>query len=62
MRISVKRLEAILRDSGVPYVAVDEARRAFFSDGQLRSFHFVVYAPVGDNWLVTCRPFAADMR
>jgi len=62
MRISAKRLEAILRDSSVPYVSVDEAKRALFAGVRLRSFHFVVYSEGPDNWLVTCRPFSADMR
>lgn len=62
MRISAKRLEAILRDSGVPYVSVDEAKKALFAGVRLRSFHFVVYSEGPDNWLVTCRPFSADMR
>ena len=62
MRISAKRLEAILRESGVPYISVDEAKKALFGGVRLASFDFVVYSPVGDNWLVTCRPFSADMR
>lgn len=45
--------EALLRAEGVPYVAVDEARRAVMADGRsLKSLDFLV-APRGDiTWLV----------
>ena len=35
--------EAYLRHRGIPYVAVDEAKRALFSNAKLKSFDFVVY-------------------
>jgi hypothetical protein len=35
--------EAYLRGKGIPYVAVDEAKRALFSNAKLKSFDFVVY-------------------
>ena len=44
--------EAFLRDRGVPYVAVDESRRALFSQSKLKSFDFVVYSRGGPNLLV----------
>jgi len=44
--------EDYLRRSGVPYVAVDEARRAAFRDARLKSFDFIVYCPTQANWLV----------
>ncbi len=52
--------EAYLRDRGVPYVPVDEAKRALFANAQLKSFDFVVYSKAGPNLLVdvkgrTCR-------
>lgn len=44
--------EAFLRDKGIPYVAVDEAKKALFSDAKLKSFDFVVYSRNGRNLLV----------
>src|SRR5689334_23174216 len=34
-------LELFLRERGVPYINVDEAKRALFAGAKLRSFHFV---------------------
>ena len=45
-------LEAYLRQQGIPYVAVDEAKRALFSNAKLKSFDFVVYSKNGPNLLV----------
>src|SRR2546430_15398723 len=44
--------EAFLRDRGVPYVAVDEAKKALFSNAKLKSFDFVVYSKNGPNLLI----------
>jgi hypothetical protein len=44
--------EAFLRERGIPYVAVDEAKRALFSQATLKSFDFVVYSKNGPNLLV----------
>lgn len=44
--------EAYLRERGVPYVAVDEAKKALFSNAALKSFDFVVYSKAGPNLLV----------
>lgn len=44
--------EAFLRDRGIPYVAVDEAKKALFADARLKSFDFVVYSKSGPNLLV----------
>jgi len=44
--------EAFLRQRGIPCVAVDEAKRAIFSDAKLKSFDFVVYSKSGQNLLV----------
>lgn len=44
--------EAFLRDRGIPYVAVDEAKKALFANAQLKSFDFVVYGKAGPNLLV----------
>ena len=44
--------EAFLRDHGIPYVAVDEAKKALFANAKLKSFDFVVYSKDGPNLLV----------
>lgn len=45
--------EAYLRAEGVPYVAVDEARRAVMADGRsLKSLDFIVASTRGFAWLV----------
>jgi hypothetical protein len=44
--------EAYLREHGIPYVAVDEARKALFSTAKLKSFDFVVYSKNGRNLLI----------
>ncbi len=44
--------EGYLRERGIPYVAVDEARKALFANASLKSFDFVVYGRNGPNLLV----------
>lgn len=44
--------EAWLRDRAIPYVAVDEAKKALFASSALKSFDFVVYSKAGPNLLV----------
>ncbi|HEV7298576.1 MAG TPA: HYExAFE family protein [Tepidisphaeraceae bacterium] len=44
--------EGYLRSRGVPYVAVDEAKKALFADAKLKSFDFVVYSKAGPNLLI----------
>jgi len=44
--------EDYLQARQVPYVAVDEAKRAAFRDARLKSFDFIVYSAGGPNWLV----------
>ena len=44
--------EAFLRQRGVPYVAVDEAKKALFSTAKLKSFDFAVYSKNGPNLLI----------
>ncbi len=44
--------EDYLRGHQIPYVAVDEAKRAAFRDAKLKSFDFIVYSERGTNWLV----------
>lgn len=44
--------EDYLRSRGVPYVAVDEAKKALFGRMRLKSFDFIVYHSDGPNLLV----------
>jgi hypothetical protein len=44
--------EGYLREHGIPYVAVDEAKKAMFANARLKSFDFVVYSKKGPNLLV----------
>jgi len=44
--------EAFLRHKGVPYIPVDEAKRALFATAKLKSFDFVVYSKNGPNLLI----------
>lgn len=44
--------EAYLRHRAVPYVAVDEARRALFAEVRLKSLDFIVYSRQERNLLV----------
>jgi hypothetical protein len=44
--------EGYLQHRRVPYVAVDEAKRAMFANARLKSFDFVVYSRTGPNLLV----------
>jgi hypothetical protein len=44
--------EHYLQARQVPYVAVDEAKRAAFRDAKLKTFDFIVYSAGGTNWLV----------
>ncbi len=56
--------EDYLRARQVPYVAVDEAKRAAFRDAKLKSFDFIVYSQSNTNWLVDVkgRRWAARKR
>jgi hypothetical protein len=44
--------EEYLRAKGLPYVAVDEAKKAVFGSASLKSFDFVVYSTQAANLLV----------
>lgn len=44
--------ENFLRTRAVPYVSVDEARRAAFRDAHLKSFDFIAYSSRTTNWLI----------
>ena len=56
------RIEAELKERGIPYVNVDEAKRALFNSGKLHAFHFVAYSPDGDNWLLMAGEAAEARR
>jgi hypothetical protein len=47
-------IERELRRRNIPYVSVDEAKKALFASSRLKTFHFCVYAPEGSNWLLLC--------
>jgi hypothetical protein len=53
-------VESWLRGSGIPYIAVDEAKKALFAGSKLRSFHFVAYCATGLNWLLCCGERTAE--
>jgi hypothetical protein len=44
--------EGFLREKRIPYVAVDEAKKALFANAKLKSFDFVVYPPDRPRLLV----------
>lgn len=44
--------EDFLRQQGVPFIRVDQARRTIFAGAKLKSFDFVIYPPTGSNLLV----------
>lgn len=56
--------EHFLQSGQIPYVAVDEAKRAAFRDAKLKSFDFIVYSASEDNWLVDVkgRRYAAGRK
>ena len=53
---SAERFGVMVRASGLPHVALDEAKRVVFRDAKLRAFDFIVYAETGPNWLVYVGP------
>lgn len=44
--------EDYLRSRGIPYVAVDEQRRAIFAGARVKSFDFLIYHCDQTKWLV----------
>ena len=44
--------EDYLRSQGVPYVPVDESRKAIFGGTKVKSFDFIVYPHSGPPWIV----------
>ena len=53
---NAERFGAMLQASGLPYIAVEEAKRAALRDAKLRAFDFMVYTETGANWLVYVGP------
>ena len=53
-RVSVyaDAFEYLLRSKSLPYVAVDEAKKALFAGAKLKSFDFIIYRAEGKNILV----------
>ena len=51
----VKAFEAVLRKRSMPYVVVNERKKAMFGDAKMENFDFIVYAESGPNWLVDLR-------
>jgi hypothetical protein len=44
--------EEYLRQRQIPYIAVDESKRALLGDASLKSLDFIVSTPLGNSWLV----------
>lgn len=44
--------EEYIRQLRIPYIAVEEAKRALFAEVRLKSLDFIVYSPQGRNLLV----------
>ena len=58
-----QKVEDWLKQEKLPYIRVDEAKRALFAGARLRSFHLVVYmAKTGPNWLVWAGPLNRECR
>jgi len=47
--------EEYLRHRQIPYVAVDEKKRALLGDASLKSLDFIVSTPLGTSWLVNVK-------
>ena len=58
-----RQVEDFLKQEQLPYIRVDEAKRALFAGARLRSFHLVVYmAKTGPNWLLWAGPLNRECR
>ena len=58
-----QKVEDWIKQEKLPYIRVDEAKRALFAGARLRSFHLVVYmAKTGPNWLVWAGPLNRECR
>jgi len=52
----VRRVEDLLRELSLPYVAVDEARKAIFAGGAGGRFDLLIYMEHGENLLAIVLP------
>ena len=58
-----QQVEGWFKQEKLPYIRIDEAKRALFAGARLRSFHFVVYmAKTGPNWLLWAGPLNRECR
>ncbi len=57
-----QRVELWLKREGIPYVNVDDAKKALFAGAKLHSFHFVAYREQGPNWLIWAGNITAETR
>ena len=55
-------VERFLRENRIPYVNVDEAKKALFAGAKLRTFHFVVYRSPEKNWLLHTAHMRKEIR
>ena len=55
-------VRALLTERFIPFVDVDEAKRALFQLAKLRSFHLVAYSKEGPNWLIFAAAVTAQSR
>ena len=55
-------VERYLREKHIPYINVDEAKKALFAGARLRSFHFVVYFSDRRNWLLYTSQLRQESR
>lgn len=56
------RVRALLTERFIPFVDVDEAKRALFQSAKLRSFHIVANSKEGPNWLIFAATVTAQSR
>jgi hypothetical protein len=61
-RSFIASVECELRQSGIPHVSIDEAKKALFTGSKLKAFHFVVYDKKAENWLLWCGEPTAAIR
>jgi hypothetical protein len=58
-----QQVEGWFKQEQLPYIRVDEAKRALFAGARLRSFHFVVYmGNTGPHWLLWAGPLNRECR
>ena len=55
-------VERYLRENGIPYINVDEAKKALFGGQKLSTFHFVVYRTPEKNWLLHTAQMRKEIR